>query len=62
MSGYEYSEEDKINYVEEFKNSKMFPFEFAKAKGILISDFKKWLREYPSGNQKLLWELKKVLE
>ncbi len=47
-----YTEEDKINFVEEFKNSKMFPFEFAKAKGILISEFKRWLREYPAGKPK----------
>ncbi len=52
-----YTEKEKIDYVEEFKSSKMYPYEFATAKGILISDLKRWLREYPSGKPKATNEM-----
>ena len=40
-----YSEQEKKQYVKEFKESNQSPYQFARSKGILVSEFKSWLRE-----------------
>ena len=41
----QYSEQEKKKYVEEFKKSHLYLHEFAKSKGILVSNLRTWLRQ-----------------
>ena len=44
MLGYQYSKEEKIAYVEEFKSSGMSANEYSREKGIPATTFRGWLR------------------